>query len=121
VPPPGPQADPALRAEAEKLFAADKPFEAFLTMLEDHFSTGALVEKLTPQQQLAMQECQSIHDLTRGLLTKDKEGIAAGLATVQAFRTQTGMEQPVLALFEGNLRAKLRRWPAATALCLQVL
>ena len=31
------------------------------------------------------------------------------------------MEQPVLALFEGNLRAKLGQWPAATALYLQVL
>jgi hypothetical protein len=121
LPPPGPRAHPALRAEAEKLFTAEKPFEAFLTMLEDHFSTGALVEKLTPQQQLAMQECQPIHDLTRGLLARDKEGIAAALATVQAFRTQTGMEQPVLALFEGNLRAKLGQWPEATALYLQVL
>ncbi|WP_409027450.1 hypothetical protein OX462_27270 [Janthinobacterium sp. SUN098] len=124
LPPPGPQAPqahPALRAEAEKLFAADQPFEAFLTMLEDHFSTGALVEKLTPRQQQAMQECQPIHDLTRGLLAKDHEGIAAALATVQELRTQTGMAQPVLALFEGNLRAKLGQWPQATALYLQVL
>lgn len=111
----------ALRAEAERLFAAEKPFEAFLSMLEDHFSTGALVEKLTPQQQLAMQECQPIHDLTRALLAKDKEGIQAALATVQASRKQTGLEQPVLALFEGNLRAKLGQWPEATALYLQVL
>lgn len=121
LPPPGPQVHPALRAEAEKLFAADQPFEAFLTMLEDHFSTGALVEKLTPQQQLAMQACQPIHDLTRGLLAKDQEGIGAALATVQELRTQTGMAQPVLALFEGNLRAKLGQWPQATALYLQVL
>lgn len=124
LPPPGPQAPQAhlaLRAEAEKLFAADKPFEAFLTMLEDHFSTGALVEKLSLQQQRAMQECQPIHDLTRGLQAKDKEGIADALATVRELRTQTGLEQPVLALFEGNLRAKLGQWPQATALYLQVL
>lgn len=121
LPPPGPQVHPALRAEAEKLFAADKPFEAFLSMLEDHFSTGALVEKLTPQQQLAMQECEPIHDLTRALLAKDQAGIAAALASVQELRKQTGLEQPVLALFEGNLRAKLGQWPAATALYLQVL
>lgn len=121
LPPPGPQAHPALRAEAERLFAEEKPFDAFLSMLEDHFSTGALVEKLTPQQQLAMQECQPIHDLTRALLAKDKEGIQAALATVQASRKQTGLEQPVLALFEGNLRAKLGQWPEATALYLQVL
>ena len=31
------------------------------------------------------------------------------------------MDQPVLALFEGNLRAKLGQWPEATALYLQVL
>ncbi|WP_454773087.1 hypothetical protein [Janthinobacterium tructae] len=121
LPPPGPQAHPALRAEAERLFAEEKPFDAFLSMLEDHFSTGALVDKLTPQQQLAMQECQPIHDLTRALLAKDKEGIQAALATVQASRKQTGLEQPVLALFEGNLRAKLGQWPEATALYLQVL
>lgn len=121
LPPLSPQAHPALRAEAERLFAADKPFEAFLTMLEDHFSTGALVEKLSLQQQRAMQECQPIHDLTRGLQAKDKEGIADALATVQELRKQTGMEQPVLALFEGNLRAKLGKWPEATALYLQVL
>ncbi|MCC7703379.1 hypothetical protein IGS59_14105 [Janthinobacterium sp. GW460P] len=121
LPPPGPQAHPALRDEAEKLFAADQPFEAFLTMLEDHFSTGALVEKLTPQQQLAMQACQPIHDLTRGLMAKDKEGIEDALAGVQASRKQMGLEQPVLALFEGNLRAKLGQWPQATALYLQVL
>ncbi|KAB8058482.1 hypothetical protein GCN74_15965 [Janthinobacterium sp. FT14W] len=121
LPPLGPQAPPALRAEAEKLFAAEQPFDAFLSMLEDHFSTGALVEKLTPRQQLAMQQCQPIHDLTRGLQAKDQEGIAAALATVQELRTQTGLEQPVLALFEGNLRAKLGQWPAATALYLQVL
>ena len=121
LPPPGPQVHPALRAEAEKLFAEEKPFEAFLTMLEDHFSTGALVEKLSLQQQRAMQECQPIHDLTRGLQAKDKEGIADALATVQELRKQTGVEQPVLALFEGNLRAKLGQWPQATALYLQVL
>ncbi|MGK5012274.1 hypothetical protein [Janthinobacterium sp. MDB2-8] len=121
LPPLGPQAHPALRAEAERLFAAEKPFEAFLSMLEDHFSTGALVDKLTPQQQLAMQECEPIHDLTRGLLAKDQDGIKAALATVQELRKQTGMEQPVLALFEGNLRAKLGQWPEATALYLQVL
>lgn len=119
--PPGPQAHPALQAEAERLFAEEKPFDAFLSMLEDHFSTGALVDKLTPQQQLAMQACQPIHDLTRALLAKDKEGIQAALATVQASRKQTGLEQPVLALFEGNLRAKLGQWPEATALYLQVL
>lgn len=121
LPPPGPQAHPALRAEAERLFAEEKPFDAFLSMLEDHFSTGALVDKLTPQQQLAMQECEPIHDLTRALLAKDQAGIAAALATVQASRKQTGLEQPVLALFEGNLRAKLGQWPEATALYLQVL
>ncbi|OEZ49593.1 hypothetical protein JAB1_22550 [Janthinobacterium sp. MP5059B] len=121
LPPLSPQAHPALRAEAERLFAAGKPFEAFLTMLEDHFSTGALVDKLTPQQQRAMQECQPIHDLTRALLAKDQEGIKAALTTVQESRTQTGLEQPVLALFEGNLRAKLGQWPEATALYLQVL
>ncbi|WP_219134045.1 tetratricopeptide repeat protein [Janthinobacterium sp. UMAB-60] len=121
LPPPGPQVHPALRAEAEKLFAADKPFEAFLSMLEDHFSTGALVDKLSPQQQLAMQACQPIHDLTRALLAKDKEGIQAALATVQGLRQQHGLGQPVLALFEGNMRAKLGQWPAATALYLQVL
>ncbi|MFA6067073.1 MAG: hypothetical protein WC810_00685 [Janthinobacterium sp.] len=119
--PQAPQAHLALRAEAEKLFAAEKPFEAFLTMLEDHFSTGELVDKLSPQQILAMQECEPIHDLTRALLAKDQDGIAAALATVQASRKQTGLEQPVLALFEGNLRAKLGQWPAATALYLQVL
>lgn len=121
LPPPGAQAHPALRAEAEKLFAAEKPFEAFLTMLEDHFSTGELVDKLSPQQILAMQECEPIHDLTRALLAKDKDGIAAALATVQELRKQAGPDQPVLALFEGNLRAKLGQWPAATALYLQVL
>ena len=121
LPPPGAQAHPALRAEAEKLFAAEKPFEAFLTMLEDHFSTGELVDKLSPQQILAMQECEPIHDLTRGLLAKDQDGIAAALATVQELRKQAGPDQPVLALFEGNLRAKLGQWPAATALYLQVL
>ena len=121
LPPLGPQAHPALRAEAERLFAAAQPFDAFLSMLEDHFSTGALVEKLSPQQQLAMQECQPIHDLTRALLAKERDGITAALATVQAFRVQTGLEQPVLALFEGNLRAKLGQWPEATALYLQVL
>jgi len=121
LPPLGSQAHPALRAEAERLFAEEKPFEAFLSMLEDHFSTGALVEKLTPRQQLAMQECEPIHDLTRGLLAKDPAGIAAGLATVQELREKTGLEQPVLALFEGNLRAKLGQWPEATALYLQVL
>ncbi|MBW3509994.1 hypothetical protein [Janthinobacterium sp. NKUCC06_STL] len=121
LPPLSPQAHLALRAEAEKLFAAEKPFEAFLTMLEDHFSTGELVDKLSPQQIRAMQECQPIHDLTRGLLAKNQEGIADALATVQELRKQTGLEQPVLALFEGNLRAKLGQWPAATALYLQVL
>ncbi len=121
LPPLSSQAHPALRAEAEKLFAANQPFEAFLSMLEDHFSTGALVEKLTPPQQLAMQACQPIHDLTRGLLAKDQEGIAAALVTVQELRKQAGLEQPVLALFEGNLRAKLGQWPQATALYLQVL
>ncbi|UQV46171.1 tetratricopeptide repeat protein [Janthinobacterium lividum] len=121
LPPLGPQAHPALRAEAERLFAAEKPFEAFLSMLEDHFSTGALVEKLSPQQQLAMQECEPIHDLTRGLLAKDQAGIAAALVTVQELRKQMGLDQPVLALFEGNLRAKLGQWPEATALYLQVL
>lgn len=124
LPPPGPlapQAHLALRAEAERLFAAEKPFEAFLSMLEDHFSTGELVDKLSPQQILAMQECEPIHDLTRALLAKDQDGIAAALATVQELRKQTGLEQPVLALFEGNLRAKLGQWPAATALYLQVL
>lgn len=124
LPPPGsqaPQAHLALRAEAERLFAAEKPFEAFLTMLEDHFSTGELVDKLSPQQILAMQECEPIHDLTRALLAKDQDGIAAALATVQELRKQTGLEQPVLALFEGNLRAKLGQWQAATALYLQVL
>ncbi|WP_215407372.1 hypothetical protein [Janthinobacterium sp. JC611] len=121
LPPPGAQSHPALRAEAEKLFAAEKPFEAFLTMLEDHFSTGALVDKLSREQQMAMQECEPIHDLTRGLLAKDQDGIAAALATVQELRKQAGPDQPVLALFEGNLRAKLGQWPAATALYLQVL
>lgn len=124
LPPPGaqaPQAHLALRAEAEKLFAAEQPFEAFLTMLEDHFSTGELVDKLSPQQILAMQECEPIHDLTRGLLAKDQAGIAAALVTVQELRKQAGPDQPVLALFEGNLRAKLGQWPAATALYLQVL
>lgn len=121
LPPPSPQAHPSLRAEAERLFAADQPFEAFLTMLEDHFSTGALVENLSLQQQMAMQQCQPIHDLTRGLLAKDQEGIAAALVTVQELRQQAGLAQPVLALFEGNLRAKLGQWPAATALYLQVL
>jgi hypothetical protein len=121
LPPLEPRAHPALRAEAERLFAAEQPLDAFLTMLEDHFSTGALVEKLTPRQQLAMQECQPIHDLTRGLLARDKEGIAVALASVQELRKQTGMDQPVLALFEGNLRAKLGQWPEATALYLQVL
>ncbi|MGK5044430.1 hypothetical protein ACQ4WP_00855 [Janthinobacterium sp. GB4P2] len=121
LPPLGAQAHPALRAEAERLFAAEKPFEAFLSMLEDHFSTGALVDKLTPQQQMAMQECEPIHDLTRGLLVKDQAGIAAALVTVQELRTQAGRDQPVLALFEGNLRAKLGQWPEATALYLQVL
>ncbi|PLY42526.1 hypothetical protein CSZ94_10115 [Janthinobacterium sp. ROICE36] len=121
LPPLGQQAHPALRAEAERLFAAEQPFDAFLGMLEDHFSTGALVDKLTPQQQLAMQECEPIHDLTRGLLAKDKEGIQAALATVQGLRQQHGLEQPVLTLFEGNLRAKLGQWPEATALYLQVL
>lgn len=121
LPPPGAQSHPALRAEAEKLFAAEKPFEAFLTMLEDHFSTGELVDKLSPQQILAMQECEPIHDLTRALLAKDQDGIAAALATVQELRKQAGPDQPVLALFEGNLRAKLGQWPAATALYLQVL
>ena len=121
LPPPGPQAHPALRAEAERLFAAEKPFEAFLSMLEDHFSTGALVDKLSPQQQLAMQACQPIHDLTRALLAKEKEGIQAALATVQGLRQQHGLEQPVLALFEGNLRAKLGQRQAAMALYLQVL
>lgn len=121
LPPPGAQAHPALRAEAEKLFAADQPFEALLSMLEDHFSTGALVEKLSREQQLAMQECELIHDLTRALLAKDQDGIAAALATVRQLRKQAGPDQPVLALFEGNLRAKLGQWPAATALYLQVL
>ncbi|MDN2704051.1 hypothetical protein O0881_18890 [Janthinobacterium sp. SUN100] len=121
LPPLSPQAHPALRTEAERLFAAEKPFEAFLTLLEDHFSTGALVDKLSREQQRAMQECQPIHDLTRALLAKDKEGVAAALAAVQEARTQTGMQQPVLALFEGNLRAKLGQWPEATALYLQVL
>ena len=121
LPPLGSQAHPALRAEAEKLFAANQPFEAFLSMLEDHFSTGALVEKLSRQQQMAMQTCQPIHDLTRGLLARDQEGIAAALASVQELRKQAGLEQPVLALFEGNLRAKLGQWPQATALYLQVL
>ena len=121
LPPLGPEAHPALRAEAERLFAAEKPFEAFLSMLEDHFSTGALVDKLSPQQQLAMQACQPIHDLTRALLAKDKEGIQAALATVQGLRQQHGLEQPVLALFEGNLRAKLGQRQAAMALYLQVL
>ena len=119
--PEAPQAHLALRAEAERLFAAEKPFEAFLSMLEDHFSTGALVDKLSPQQQLAMQACQPIHDLTRALLAKDKEGIQAALATVQGLRQQHGLEQPVLALFEGNLRAKLGQRQAAMALYLQVL
>ena len=119
--PEAPQAHLALRAEAERLFAAEKPFEAFLSMLEDHFSTGALVDKLSPQQQLAMQACQPIHDLTRALLAKDKEGIQAALATVQGLRQQHGLEQPVLALFEGNLRAKLGQRQAAIALYLQVL
>jgi hypothetical protein len=119
--PQAPQAHLALRAEAEKLFVAEQPFEAFLTMLEDHFSTGELVDKLSPQQMLAMQECEPIHDLTRGLLAKNQAGIAAALVTVQGLRQQTGLEQPVLALFEGNLRAKLGQWPAATALYLQVL
>ncbi|SIP95731.1 hypothetical protein SAMN05880566_101238 [Janthinobacterium sp. TND4EL3] len=121
LPPLEPGAHPALRAEAEKLFAAEQPFDAFLTMLEDHFSTGALVEKLTPPQQLAMQACQSIHDLTRALLAKDKEGLQAALATVQGLRQQYGLAQPVLALFEGNLHAKLGQWQAAKALYLQVL
>ncbi|MGK5063845.1 hypothetical protein [Janthinobacterium sp. LB3P112] len=121
LPPLGSQSHPALRAEAERLFASEKPFEAFLSMLEDHFSTGALVDKLSPQQMLAMQECEPIHDLTRALLAKDKEGIQAALATVQGLRQQHGLEQPVLALFEGNLRAKLGQWPEATALYLQVL
>lgn len=121
LPPPGPQVHPALRAEAEKLFAEEKPFDAFLAMLEDHFSTGALVEKLTPAQQLAMQQCEPIHELTRALLAKDQEGIRAALATVQELREKTGMEQPVLALFEGNLRAKLGQRQAAMALYLQVL
>ncbi|MBE3026570.1 phage tail tape measure protein [Janthinobacterium sp. GW458P] len=121
LPPLEPGAHPALRAEAEKLFAADQPFEAFLTMLEDHFSTGALVEKLTPQQQLAMQACQPIHDLTRALLAKDKEGMQAALATVQGLRQQYGLAQPVLALFEGTLRARLGQRQAAMALYLQVL
>lgn len=121
LPPLGPEAHPALRAEAERLFAQEKPFDAFLSMLEDHFSTGALVDKLSPQQQLAMQACQPIHDLTRALLAKDKEGIQAALATVQGLRQQHGLEQPILALFEGNLRAKLGQWPAAMALYLQVL
>ena len=119
--PEAPQAHPALRAEAERLFAQEKPFDAFLSMLEDHFSTGALVDKLSPQQQLAMQACQPIHDLTRALLAKDKEGIQAALATVQGLRQQHGLEQPVLALFEGNLRAKLGQRQAAMALYLQVL
>ena len=121
LPPLEPGAHLALRAKAERLFTAEQPFDAFLVMLEDHFSTGALVEKLSPQQQLAMQQCQPILDLMQGLLAKDQEGIAAALATVQAFRKQTGLEQPVLALFEGNLRAKLGQWPEATALYLQVL
>ncbi|MGK5029161.1 hypothetical protein [Janthinobacterium sp. MDT1-19] len=122
LPPPlGPQAHPALRAEAERLFAAEKPFDAFLSMLEDHFSTGALVDKLSPPQQQAMQQCQPIHDLTRALLAKDKEGIQAALTTVQGLRQQHGLEQPVLALFEGNLRAKLGQRQAAMALYLQVL
>ena len=121
LPPLEPGAHPALRAEAEKLFAAEQPFDAFLTMLEDHFSTGALVEKLTPQQQLAMQACQPIHDLTRALLAKDKEGMQAALATVQDLRQEYGLAQPVLALFEGNLHAKLGQWQAAKALYLQVL
>ena len=121
LPPLEPGAHPALRAEAERLFAADQPFEAFLTMLEDHFSTGALVEKLTPPQQLAMQACQPIHDLTRALLAKDKEGMQAALATVQDLRQEYGLAQPVLALFEGQLRAKLGQRQAAMALYLQVL
>ncbi|MGK5077406.1 hypothetical protein [Janthinobacterium sp. HLX7-2] len=121
LPPLGPQAHPALRAEAERLFAENQPFDAFLSMLEDHFSTGALVDKLSREQQLAMQQCEPIRLLTRALLAKDREGIAAALATVQGMRQQSGMQQPVLALFEGHLRAKLGQWPQATALYLQVL
>ena len=121
LPPQGAQAHGAARAEAERLFAANQAFAAFLAMLEDHFSSGALVEKLSREQMLAMQECEPIHDLTRALLAKDQDGLKAALLLVQGLREETGLEQPVLALFEGNLRAKLGQWPQATALYLQVL
>lgn len=121
LPPQGTQAHDAARAEAERQFAENQAFKAFLTMLEDHFSSGALVEKLSREQQQAMQECVPIHDLTRALLAKDQDGIKAALVLVQGLREQTGLEQPVLALFEGNLRAKLGQWPQATTLYLQVL
>lgn len=111
----------ALRAEAERLFAAQQPFQAFLLMLEDNLSTGALVDQLSREQRLALETCEPAHQLLRALSAKDQDAIGAGLASVQALRAQADGQQPVLQVFEANLRGKLGQWPAATALYLQVL
>jgi len=117
----GPETHAMMRAQADQVFAAQHTFEAFLMLLEDNLSTGALVEHLSREQLLAMQACEPIQQLLRALSAKDLEIIKEGLANVQALRAQVGPEQPMLAFFEGTLRGKLGQWPEAQALYLQVL
>ena len=117
----GPETHATMRAQADQVFAAQHTFEAFLMMLEDNLSTGALVEHLSREQLLAMQASEPIQQLLRALSAKDMEIIEEGLASVQALRAQVGPEQPMLAFFEAGLRGKLGQWPEAQALYLQVL
>lgn len=119
--PPGAGAHAAMRAQADQVFAARHTFEAFLMMLEDNLSTGALVEHLSPEQLLAMQSSEAIQQLLRALSAKDQDGITTGLVSVQALRAETGLEQPMLKFFEAGLLGKLGQWPAAEALYLEVL
>ncbi|MDN2698482.1 hypothetical protein O0882_19370 [Janthinobacterium sp. SUN073] len=115
------EAHPAMRAQAEQAFAGQQPFAALLIMMEDNYSTGAPVGKLSPQQRLALETNEQAQQLIRALSARDEDAIKAGLAAVQALRAQVGKDQPMLTLFEASMRGKAGQWPEATTLYLQAL
>lgn len=116
------QAHPAMRAEAERAFVAQQPLKALLIMLEDNLSTGALVQNLTPAQQLDLQANVSVQQFMHALKPPDnKEAMTEAADSLHALRIQEGGEQTLLKLFEANLRNKLGQRPAAIRLYIEVL
>ncbi|MDO8049268.1 hypothetical protein O3301_12420 [Janthinobacterium sp. SUN211] len=115
------EAHPAMRAQAEQAFAGQRPFAALLIMMEDNYSTGAPVGKLSPQQRLALETNEQAQQLIRALSARDEDAIKAGLAAIQALRAQVGKDQPMLTLFEASMRGKAGQWPEAIALHLEAL